>query len=60
MNCDGFADGFDIQAFILAMQNPASYAVTYPNCIATNGDFDSNAIVSFADLPMFVQYLLNE
>lgn len=31
-NCDGEADNFDIDSFVLRVLNPAAYAIAFPNC----------------------------
>ncbi len=58
MNCDGLVNGLDIQTFELAMLAPATYAATYPDCNASNGDIDANGAVTSADAAPFVACVL--
>lgn len=59
MNCDGRIDGADIQAFGLAMLNPASYDATYPHCLIANADVDLDTAIDMDDITPFVQLLVN-
>jgi len=53
-NCDGSLDFADINPFVLALSNPAEYAIRYPDCLPDlTGDF----VVDFADINPFVKAL---
>jgi RHS repeat-associated protein len=54
MNCDGQLTAADIDAFVLAMTNPETYASTYPDCLAALGDVNGDGVVSAADVDPFV------
>lgn len=58
LNCDGYVDALDVDAFITASLDPAGYTTAYPLCDITDGDFTGDAIVNTSDVPMFVQRLL--
>lgn len=59
MNCDGRVDGLDVQAFVVALLNPAGYPSVYPECDPLNGDMDASATVDSADAAPFVQCVLS-
>lgn len=58
MNCDGEANGLDIQAMISALTDPAGYAVVYPGCNIAHGDFNGDNLVNLADLAPFAGALM--
>ncbi len=60
MNCDGFRNGDDLQPFVLALLDPAGYAVAYPSCVIKNGDFNGDEAVSDPDIELFAAALLPE
>ncbi|MEW6199966.1 MAG: M14 family zinc carboxypeptidase [Planctomycetota bacterium] len=57
LNCDGHVDFGDINPFVLALTNPASYAATFPNCNIMNGDVNKDGLVDFGDINPFVRLL---
>ena len=54
VNCDGNVDFFDIDAFLLALFDPAGYASTYPACSLASADINSDGNVDFFDIDPFV------
>lgn len=58
LNCDGVTDESDIQPFVLALINPASYCVVFPNCNRIIADFNGDGIVNGADIAGFLDCLL--
>ncbi len=57
MNCDGGVDFRDINPFVLALTNPATYAATYPDCPLLNGDVNGDGALGFTDINPFVLLL---
>ncbi len=57
LNCDGLVTFSDINPFVLALSDPASYAAQYPNCNLLNGDCNSDGVVTFDDINAFVALL---
>ncbi len=57
VNCDGLIDGRDIQAFVMAMLDPALYSGTFPGCEITNADVNEDGAVEPADVAAFVPLL---
>jgi len=54
-NCDGAVNNFDIDAFVLALQDPAAYAVQFPDCdLVCNNDADGDGLVNNFDIDPFV------
>ncbi|MBN2445754.1 MAG: hypothetical protein JXO22_03460, partial [Phycisphaerae bacterium] len=53
-NCDGTADVFDIDAFVLAIIDPAAYATTYPGCNIKNADCNQDGTPDVFDIDAFV------
>lgn len=58
MNCDGFITVSDIGGFVLALTNPAGYAVQYPNCYRINADINADGQVSVSDIGGFIALLV--
>ncbi len=56
-NCDGVVNFDDIDAFVLALSDPAGYDATYPNCYRLLADCDGNRAVDFDDIDPFVAVL---
>lgn len=49
-NCDGNLDFFDIDPFLLALFDPAEYAIQYPDCsFYCNNDINGDGSVDFFD-----------
>jgi hypothetical protein len=57
LNCDGSADGFDIDAFVIALTTPSQYAQLYPDCDLTLADCNCDGFVNGYDIDPFVQCL---
>ncbi|MBN2445678.1 MAG: Ig-like domain-containing protein [Phycisphaerae bacterium] len=57
MNCDGSADVFDIDAFVLAITNPTAYAAAYPDCDINLADCNQDSSVDVFDIDAFVNVL---
>jgi 6-phosphogluconolactonase (cycloisomerase 2 family) len=58
MDCDGDLDVADIDAFVLALVNPPSWAGTYPYCNINRGDMNGNGLVDGADIQLFVDAII--
>ena len=54
LNCDGSVDFFDINAFVLAVTNPAEYEAAYPDCDIVLADINGDGEVNFFDIDPFV------
>ncbi len=57
VNCDGVADFGDINVFVLALSDPATYAALYPNCPLEARDINGDGALDFADINPFVALL---
>lgn len=57
MNCDGFITVGDIAGFVLAITDPAAYAVQYPTCNALLADVNNDGFVTVGDIGGFVALL---
>ncbi|MCG3125361.1 MAG: hypothetical protein CHACPFDD_00179 [Phycisphaerae bacterium] len=57
LNCDGSTNGFDVDAFVLALTDPAAYAAAYPNCDIRSGDVNADGTVNGFDVDPFVGLL---
>lgn len=57
LNCDGFVNTFDIDAFVLALTDPAGYAAAYPRCDSTLADANDDGSVNAFDIDSFVNLL---
>ena len=57
MNCDGSVNNFDIDAFVMAVNNPSQYATTYPGCDIMNGDCNEDGTLNNFDIDPFVVLL---
>ncbi|MBL8878846.1 MAG: hypothetical protein JNG88_06965 [Phycisphaerales bacterium] len=57
-NCDGRVDNFDIDAFVLALTDPAGYAAAYPGCDRVcAADVNRDDLVNNFDIDPFVACL---
>ncbi len=54
LNCDGLVNVFDIDPFVLALTDPASYAEAFPWCDLMNGDINGDGLVNVFDIDPFV------
>ncbi|MGE0478890.1 MAG: immunoglobulin domain-containing protein [Phycisphaerae bacterium] len=53
-NCDGSIDNFDIDAFLVALLDPAGYATLYPGCDRNLADVNIDGAVDNFDIDPFV------
>ncbi len=60
MNCDGVANAFDIDPFVLALTDPAGYANQYPNCTIDVADCNRDGSVNAFDIDAFVASLVGK
>jgi hypothetical protein len=58
LNCDGLVNAFDIDPFVLALTNPAGYALAYPDCNILSADANGDGLVNAFDIDPFVQILV--
>ena len=56
-NCDGAVNTFDIDAFVLALSDPAAYAAQYPDCDIDNADVNEDGLINVFDIDPFVLML---
>ncbi len=54
LNCDGAVDLGDVNPFVLALTDPAAYAVTFPNCDINLADINQDRNVGLDDVNPFV------
>jgi len=59
LNCSGGVDAFDIDPFVLALLNPAQYAIDYPACDVSCADTNSSGGVDAFDIDSFIACVLN-
>lgn len=59
-NCDGRVNNFDINSFVLALSDPAEYAVQYPGCSILSADANRDGRVNNFDIDAFVQCIENQ
>jgi hypothetical protein len=57
LNCDDVIDFDDINPFVVALSNPATYGAAYPSCTFLNGDCNGDGFVDFDDINPFVVIL---
>ena len=57
-NCDGRVDNFDIDAFVLALTDPAGYDTAFPNCDVSAADANGDGWVDNFDVDPFVALLV--
>ncbi len=57
LNCDGLLNVWDIDPFILALTNPAAYALVQPNCYYLLADLNGDGLVNVFDIDVFVAAL---
>jgi hypothetical protein len=53
-NCDGLLNAFDIDPFVLALTDPAGYALAYPDCDHMVADCNGDGLVNAFDIDPFV------
>ncbi|MEW6199295.1 MAG: M6 family metalloprotease domain-containing protein [Planctomycetota bacterium] len=54
LNCDGYVDFGDINPFVLAFMEPATYAATYPDCPLFKRDINGDGVFNDQDINGFV------
>ncbi len=57
LNCDGFVNNGDIDAFVLALNDPGVYASAYPDCDINLADINDDGFVNNGDIDPFVALL---
>lgn len=57
LNCDGVVNFDDVDPFVLALSDPASWQATFPGCPAGNGDCNADGMVDFDDINPFLTIL---
>lgn len=57
MNCDGVVSVGDIGGFVLALTNPAEYAIQFPDCDINAGDINEDTLITVSDIGPFVALL---
>lgn len=57
MNCDGAVTVSDIGPFVLALTNPAQYAIDFPDCNIENADINQDTAITVSDIGPFVALL---
>ena len=57
VNCDGVVSVGDIGAFVLALTDPAGYAIAFPGCNILNADVNQDGNVTVGDIGPFVVLL---
>jgi len=57
LNCDGLVNAFDIDPFVLALTNPAAYALAFPACDIALADINGDGVVNAFDIDPFVVLL---
>ena len=58
LNCDGAVDTADIDAFVLALVDPAEYAAAFPDCDIMAADLNGDGSVDTADIDGFVAAII--
>lgn len=59
INCSGGVDAFDIEPFILALLDPAQYAIDFPACDLSTADINGVDGVNSFDIEPFIGCVLN-
>jgi hypothetical protein len=57
LNCDGAINFDDVNAFVLALSDPAGYHAAYPTCGYLLADINGDGAVTFDDIDPFVAIL---
>ncbi len=60
LNCDGLLNNGDIDPFVLAVTQPATYATVYPDCDIFLADINQDTLVNNGDIDSFVALLGGE
>jgi hypothetical protein len=59
-NCDGTINGYDIDAFVLAITSPDTHRSTYPSCAPGLADANGDGTIDGYDIDPFVDILLSK
>ncbi|MGE0479778.1 MAG: beta strand repeat-containing protein, partial [Phycisphaerae bacterium] len=59
LDCNGMVNNFDINPFVLAIADPAAYALMYPGCDLNRADINGDGLVNNFDINGFVDCILN-
>ncbi len=54
-NCDGAVNAFDIDPFVLALTDPAGYAIAFPDCPIASADANCDGQIDAFDIDSFVE-----
>ena len=57
-NCDGAFNTFDIDPFVLALTDPATYVARFPDCDRMHADVNCDGLVNAFDIDRFVLCLM--
>jgi hypothetical protein len=57
LNCDGVADVFDIDAFVLALTDPTAYQALHPDCNIENADCNLDHAIDVFDIDCLVDLI---
>ncbi len=57
LNCDGLINNGDIDAFVLALTDPDTYATVYPDCDRMLADCNGDEVVNNGDIDAFIAKL---
>jgi hypothetical protein len=57
LDCDGDTDFDDINPFVLALTDPVTYSLLYPDCDVMLADCNGDGVVDFGDINAFVALL---
>lgn len=60
MNCDTIVNAFDIDAFVLALTDPAEYTFQFPTCDHLRADTNCDGQVNAFDIDPFVMLLVED
>jgi WD40 repeat protein len=58
LNCDGVVSAADIDPFVVAVTDPATYPVQFPDCDINNADINGDGLITAADIDPFVTLLV--
>ena len=58
LDCDGDIDLSDVPAFVLALTDPAAYAVAHAACCVTQADLNQDGQSDGLDIQLFVNTLV--
>ncbi len=59
MNCDGIVNAYDIDPFLLALDDPDAYQSTYVNCNIALADVNGDGVINAYDIDPFIDQIAN-